>query len=59
MDVRDTEPIMDRVIHHLNKCTENTPDFKVRTGPLCGWCEYQYMCPSFAESATHGEKTEG
>lgn len=60
MDVRNMEPIMDRVIQHLNNCTKDTHNFKlVRTGPLCGWCDYQYMCPAFAESATHEEKHEG
>jgi hypothetical protein len=55
MDVRNTEPIMDRVIQHLNECTKDTPTFTVRPGPLCNWCEYQYMCPAHAES-THGER---
>jgi hypothetical protein len=59
MDVRNTEPIMERVIHRLNKCTANTSNFKlVRPGPLCGWCDYQYMCPAHAESANEREKEQ-
>lgn len=58
-DVRNTEPIMDRVIRHLNSCTVETHKHKlVRPGPLCDWCDYRHICPAHADGANGKQRQE-
>lgn len=61
-DVRDVEPIRDRLIRFLNDSTRETSDLeRTKPGRLCGWCEYQSICPAHAGVSDGGinEKEKG
>jgi len=52
MDVRDIQPIFERVLTFLNENTCDVPKHDVvRPGPLCGWCDYSSICPAHADGA--------
>jgi putative RecB family exonuclease len=58
-DVRDIAPIQDRLVRFLNDSTRDMHDLdRTRRGPLCGWCEYQVVCPAFTGGKIDGGKTE-
>jgi len=56
-DVRDIQPVIDRVVSFLNDCTKETHKSSlVKQGPLCNWCDYQQQhCPAFARGDRNGQ----
>jgi len=55
-DVRDVQPIFEDITKFLNEATvEAHKHSLVRPGPLCGWCDYQRICPAHADG-TNGNK---
>ncbi len=52
LDVRDIQPLFNRVLSFLNDTTQDANNHKlVRTGPLCNWCDYMSICPAHADGA--------
>jgi hypothetical protein len=58
-DVRDIQPVMDKVVNFLNASTKETHKSQlVKQGPLCKWCDYQQeYCPAFA-GGDNGQETK-
>lgn len=55
-DVRDVQPIFEEIVQFLNESTKEAHKHElVRPGPLCGWCDYQHICPAHADG-TNGSK---
>ncbi len=58
LDVRDIQPVFERVLTFLNEATEDAHNHElVRPGPLCGWCDYRSECPAHADGAD-GKQTK-
>ena len=57
LDVRDIQPMFERVLTFLNEATCDAHNHElVRPGPLCGWCNYRSECPAHADGA-NGKQT--
>ena len=57
-NVVDIVPLRNKVIEAVNKASVNLVDLNVTNkGPLCKWCNYQFMCPALVK--TNGKTKEG
>jgi len=56
-DVRDVSAMLDTFMDYANRQTRSSYNHRVtRKSPLCGWCDYQSICP--AHGNYDGNKTK-